>query len=537
MSGVGQSLAFTSALRRTPHGRAALYVVAVGLVALAYYLAGRVGLELAYLDGAVAAAWPPAGLGLAVALPLRPADGAGHRDRRSAARGLLDAARHGPRPDRSGTRGARRGRPAAAPAHRRARRPRSRARRSRLHRLRAGRGVVSAAFGPTALRLGDVIATDELGRVFRTWTLGDAAGVLVVAPALLTWASRGHRRHAPAGPRRGRASCSSLLVALAELPPQRDVPYVVFPALLWAALRFGPRGAATAILIVCSITVWNTAQDDGAVRARLAHRQPARDAALHRDRGGHVAAPRRGDRRAHPRGARAGGDGGGAARARRRAGGAAKGRHARGRRRAAEPSVRAGDRGGRASARTARRERDAVRRGAHRHRRRRVERARAAALPGRREARHRRRHGRRSESYAAAAPRAWTSTTRRPASWPRRSAEPATGAPSRRRSTSAGGCGACWPRRARRTSRCRTTSSSGCATSPISSRRRSRTRTRTRSWPPRARVWWRSGTPSASGSSAISTTAPSSGSSRSPSGSAWRRRGSRATRRPPASCW
>src|SRR3954468_9728061 len=33
---------------------------------LLYYGAGRIGLELAYLDGAVAALWPPAGLGLAV---------------------------------------------------------------------------------------------------------------------------------------------------------------------------------------------------------------------------------------------------------------------------------------------------------------------------------------------------------------------------------------------------------------------------------------------------------------------------------------
>ena len=55
----------------------------------------------------------------------------------------------------------------------------------------------------------------------------------------------------------------ALLVALAELPPQRDVPYIVFPVLLWAALRFGPRGASAAILVVCSITVWNTAQNDG----------------------------------------------------------------------------------------------------------------------------------------------------------------------------------------------------------------------------------------------------------------------------------
>src|ERR1700742_424306 len=47
-------------------GGLVLYAVAVGLVALAYYIAGRIGLELAYLDGAVAALWPPAGLGLAV---------------------------------------------------------------------------------------------------------------------------------------------------------------------------------------------------------------------------------------------------------------------------------------------------------------------------------------------------------------------------------------------------------------------------------------------------------------------------------------
>ena len=54
------------ALRRTRRGSSALYAGSVALLAVAYYLAGRIGLELAYLDGAVAALWPPAGLGLAV---------------------------------------------------------------------------------------------------------------------------------------------------------------------------------------------------------------------------------------------------------------------------------------------------------------------------------------------------------------------------------------------------------------------------------------------------------------------------------------
>ena len=89
-----------------------------------------------------------------------------------------------------------------------------------------------------------------------------ASGVLVVAPVILTWATVGLR-----GIRRREVVEGTIalvvLVALAELPPQREVPYIVFPVLLWSALRFGPRGASAAILVVCSITVWNTAHNAG----------------------------------------------------------------------------------------------------------------------------------------------------------------------------------------------------------------------------------------------------------------------------------
>src|SRR5918995_4944078 len=55
-----------TALQMGRYERPAVYLGTVALAAGAYYLAGRIGLELAYLDGAVAAMWPPAGLGLAV---------------------------------------------------------------------------------------------------------------------------------------------------------------------------------------------------------------------------------------------------------------------------------------------------------------------------------------------------------------------------------------------------------------------------------------------------------------------------------------
>jgi signal transduction histidine kinase len=251
-----------ASLRRSPRGRVALYTASVALVAGAYYLTGRLGLELAYLDGAVAALWPPAGLGLAVlflyGIRLWPGILIGD---------LLLADFSTPLGTVLGqTVGNTLAVVIAALL---------------LLRLTGGRGdlartvdvlafvicaavaaTVSAAFGPISLRLGDVIDAGEFGRVFRTWILSDACGVLVVAPALLTWATTGARGIRRRDLLEGMIGLVVLAV-VAELAPQRDVPYIVFPVLLWMALRLGPRGAATAIVVVCFITVWNTAQEEG----------------------------------------------------------------------------------------------------------------------------------------------------------------------------------------------------------------------------------------------------------------------------------
>ena len=248
---------------RTPFGRGAFYVISTGLIALAYYLAGRVGLELAYLDGAVAAIWPPAGLGLAVLVLYGPravpgivigdlfladfsqplgtvlAQTVGNTVALIVAAQLLLRLTDGRRGlDRI-------------------------VRRAGLHRLRAGRGGRQRRVradraaprrrdpdGRARRRLPDLDA-ERRGRRTRRRAGGAHLG------------RRRRARHPPAGPRGGRSVLLVVLLVLVELPAQRDVPYIVFPALLWAALRFGPRGAATAILVVCSITVWKTAQNTG----------------------------------------------------------------------------------------------------------------------------------------------------------------------------------------------------------------------------------------------------------------------------------
>src|SRR4051794_3929670 len=173
------------------HADALRYLGALALVALVYYVAGRIGLKLAYLDGAVAALWPPAGVGLAVlflyGLRLWPGIVIGDLLLGDFSTPFATVVAQ--------TAGNTLALVVAALV---------------LRRLSVGRGeldrvvdvvalvmcallaaVISGAVGPLALRLGGVITAGELWRVTRTWILGDASGVLVVAPALLTWIAAG----------------------------------------------------------------------------------------------------------------------------------------------------------------------------------------------------------------------------------------------------------------------------------------------------------------------------------------------------------
>src|SRR3954447_602944 len=262
-------------LRATPAGRRWLHAGAVVLLAVLYWAAAKIGLRLAYLDGAVTAMWPPVGLGIAALVlygpwlwpgivigdllvgdystPLGTVVGqtVGNTLEVLVAALLLRRLMAGrPAMDRGGA-----GFALAAAGG-----PRGAAR--ALVAAGAVGTAISASFGTASLRLGDVIPGGEFGKVWRTWWLSDFCGALVVAPLLLTWASRSfaplRRRELLEG-----LALLTILVLLAELPSQRDVPYVVFPALIWSALRFGPRGAAAALVVVSGLTIWNTAHNAG----------------------------------------------------------------------------------------------------------------------------------------------------------------------------------------------------------------------------------------------------------------------------------
>jgi signal transduction histidine kinase len=121
--------------------------------------------------------------------------------------------------------------------------------------------AISATVGTLSLRLAGVVHMNNVLTVWRTWWLGDFVGALVVLPLALAWYGPLPRGWPPARIAEAVAALTTVVV-LSEISSRthRPVVYVVFPALIWAALRFGPRGATLASAIAIGITVSNTTQ-------------------------------------------------------------------------------------------------------------------------------------------------------------------------------------------------------------------------------------------------------------------------------------
>ena len=146
-----------------------------------------------------------------------------------------------------------------------------------LHRVRdvlllqacgaAAPSVLSATVGVLALCLGGVQAWGAAPRLWSVWWLGDAMGVVLLTPFLLLWA--GMRPVLP--PRRRVVEAAAVLAGVALVArvvfasgieghvPQPGLGYLVFPFAMWAALRLGLPGAATAVLLTAGIAIAWTA--------------------------------------------------------------------------------------------------------------------------------------------------------------------------------------------------------------------------------------------------------------------------------------
>jgi signal transduction histidine kinase len=124
--------------------------------------------------------------------------------------------------------------------------------------------AASATVGTLSMLAGDVIQLSEALTFWRTWWLGDTAGGLVALPLLLVWVP-----DPGAAWRRVRTWDGAVLVGvvtgltLIALSADEPVTYMVFPALVWAAFRFGPPGATVSVAVAAGVVIGVTANDAG----------------------------------------------------------------------------------------------------------------------------------------------------------------------------------------------------------------------------------------------------------------------------------
>ena len=96
-----------------------------------------------------------------------------------------------------------------------------------------------------------------------TWWQGDACGMLIFAPLILTWSVPGIRWT----PRKAveAAVFAALLVLAGDMVFGSGLArtFVLMPFIIWAAFRFGQREVTTASALICGIALWHTLQGEG----------------------------------------------------------------------------------------------------------------------------------------------------------------------------------------------------------------------------------------------------------------------------------
>jgi len=126
--------------------------------------------------------------------------------------------------------------------------------------------TVSATLGASSLELAGQAPWPDFATIWLTWWLGDATGLLIVAPALLLWVGNPRlvwevRRAAEAAGVLAGVVIAGQIV-FGDLSPwasgRLPLEFLCIPPLLWAAFRFGPRETATGVLILSAMAIRGT---------------------------------------------------------------------------------------------------------------------------------------------------------------------------------------------------------------------------------------------------------------------------------------
>ena len=241
---------------------------AIGALALIYFVAGKLALRLAFLHASVSPVWPPAGIALAALLVLGfrvwPAIFVGAflvnlttlgnilTSLGIASGNTLEALCGAWLVNRFAGGARVFGRPQDV---------------FKFALAALVSTTVSPTFGVSSLAVGGFAQWSSYWPIWLTWWLGDASGVLVIAPLLLLWSVPATQRTWNQKQVLEVSVLLLLLVVLAEtvfggwLPiSARNYPisFICGPIVIWTAFRFTPRETATGIFILSTIAIWGT---------------------------------------------------------------------------------------------------------------------------------------------------------------------------------------------------------------------------------------------------------------------------------------
>jgi signal transduction histidine kinase/ActR/RegA family two-component response regulator len=249
------------------HSRRFPTLPAIGILTLVYFIAGKLGLKLAFLQASASPVWPPAGIALAALLVL------GYRTWPAiflgaflvnvttagniatslciATGNTLEALCGAWLVNRfaSGTRVFDRAQDVFKFAF-----------------AAVTSTVISPTLGVTSLALGGFAAWANYGAIWITWWMGDTTSDLVVAPLIILWtiapSCRWNRREA--------VEVILLLILLLVLgetvfggwfpisAQNYPISFICGPVVLWTAFRFAQRETATGIFLLSAVAIWGT---------------------------------------------------------------------------------------------------------------------------------------------------------------------------------------------------------------------------------------------------------------------------------------
>ena len=241
--------------------------LAIGVLALAYFVVGKAGLRLAFLQPSASPVWPPAGIAVAALLVLGSrawpgiflgaflvnattagnigtslAIASGNTLEALCAAWLLNRYAGGTRVfDRAQDV-------------------------FKFALIGAGSTAISPLIGVTNLVLAGFADWGNYSRVWVTWWLGDLTGYLVIAPLVLLWWVGPRREWNTKQKLEAGALLFSLVVVGGLVFGGRFVGFInnyplVFvcgPIILWTAFRFGQLETVTEIFVLAGIALWGT---------------------------------------------------------------------------------------------------------------------------------------------------------------------------------------------------------------------------------------------------------------------------------------